>query len=67
MRKDKLLTAEEVATRLNIRSETVRGWIRRGRLRGIRVGRLWRIRESALEEFLQEHWVELTFKDGRWQ
>ncbi len=50
---DRLLTPEEVADRLHISRLTVGNWLRSGKLKGIKVGRLWRVRESDLEAFLK--------------
>jgi excisionase family DNA binding protein len=49
---EQLLTPERVAQLLAVRPKTIRDWLKRGRLRGIRAGRLWRIREKDLEAFL---------------
>lgn len=49
-----LLTPEEAAARLKISRVTVGDWLRSGKLKGVKVGRLWRIRESDLETFLKE-------------
>lgn len=35
---DKMLTVEEVAERMRVSAETVRRWLRVGRLRGVRMG-----------------------------
>jgi excisionase family DNA binding protein len=51
--KDQLLTPEEAAARLKISRVTVGDWLRSGKLKGVKVGRLWRIRESDLENFLK--------------
>lgn len=54
---DYLLTVPEVAARLRVSEATVREWLRRGRLAGLRPGGTkvgWRIPESALERFLYE-------------
>ncbi len=46
---DKMLTPEEVAERLAVTSNTVRGWLRDGSLRGVKLGKkVWRVRESDL-------------------
>ena len=45
-----LLTIEQAATRLQLHPETVRRQIKRGLMRGIKRGRVWRVPESALEE-----------------
>ncbi len=46
------LTVEDVAERLRIHPQTVRGWIRTGRLSAVRAGRLLRVSPVALEHFL---------------
>jgi len=50
---DQLLTPEEAAARLKISRLTVGDWLRSGKLKGVKVGRLWRIRENDLEAFLK--------------
>lgn len=50
-----LLTAEQVAERLQVREETVYDWLRAGRLRGVKLGRIWRAREEDLENFIRAH------------
>ena len=55
MSAEKLLTTETVAKVLLVKPDTLRGWLRTGKIKGIRVGnRLWRVRESELEAFLRE-------------
>lgn len=51
---EELLTPEEAAGILKMRPETVREWLRTGRLKGLKAGpRMWRIKESDLVEFLK--------------
>jgi len=50
---DDLLTIPEVAARLRVRPKTVWAWVKTGRLPGVRVGRLWRVRTSDLEAWLE--------------
>ncbi len=50
---EKLLTIEDAAKALIVKPETLRGWLRTGKIKGVKVGRLWRIRESDLEAFLK--------------
>jgi excisionase family DNA binding protein len=45
-----LLTIEQAATRLQLHPETVRRQIKRGLMRAVKRGRVWRVPESALEE-----------------
>jgi len=54
MSEETLLTPDEVANRLKISRFTVMDYLRAGRIKAIKVGRLWRIRESDLEAFLRE-------------
>jgi excisionase family DNA binding protein len=49
----KLLTPEQAANRLAVSSRSIREWLRTGKLRGVRAGRLWRIRDRDIEEFLE--------------
>lgn len=51
---ERLLTVTEVAEHLRVHPETVRIWLRGGRLKGFRPGGKktgWRVRESELERF----------------
>lgn len=50
---DRLLTPDDAAKALLVKSSTVREWLRTGKLKGVKMGRLWRIRESDLVEFLK--------------
>jgi excisionase family DNA binding protein len=53
MTDQRLLTPEQVADRLQISRVTVMDYLRKGRLKGHRVGKLWRIKEEDLEAFLE--------------
>ena len=47
--KIKLLTPEEAAKRLAVSPETVKKWLRMGKLNGVKVSVLWRVREEDLK------------------
>ena len=47
-------TTQEVARLLKVDQTTVQGWIRDGLLRGVRFGRLWRVRHTDLAAFGKE-------------
>lgn len=51
---EKLLTPEQVADRLQVTVQTIYTWLRSGFLPSIKIGRLWRIRPSDLEEFIRQ-------------
>jgi len=50
---ERLLTPQEAAKIMAISSRTVKEWLRRGELTGVKVKNLWRIKESDLEKFIQ--------------
>ncbi len=49
---DELLTVTEVAEYLGVTERTVYNWVRAGKLPAVKVGRLWRVRESDLASWL---------------
>ena len=49
-----LLTPEAAAEQLAVSVKTVKNLLRSGKLRGVKVGNLWRLREEALEEYLKD-------------
>ena len=50
---EKFYTPEEVAEKLSVRGNTVRKWLNDGILKGLKVGRVWRIKETELQEFIK--------------
>ena len=51
-RREELLGVAEVANYLGVGTVTVYRWCREGRLPCLKVGKSWRIRQEALEDFL---------------
>jgi len=49
-----LLGAEQVAGLLGVKESTIWRWCREGRLPCLKVGKHWRVRRGALEDFLRE-------------
>jgi len=49
-----MLTLQEVAQRLNVHENTVKNFIRKGKLVGYKLNRVWRIKEKDLEKFLSK-------------
>ena len=49
---EELLTPEEVAALLKVERNTIYIWLRANELKGVKVGDLWRVRKSDLNEFL---------------
>ena len=50
---DGLLGAEEVGRLIGVKETTVYKWCKQGKLPCLKVGRYWRIRREALEDFLK--------------
>ncbi len=51
---DRFITPKDAADRLAVSPATILLWLQTGQLKGVKAGKLWRIRESALDEFLKE-------------
>lgn len=51
---DRLLTVNEAAKILRLNSETVARYIREGKISAVKLGRVWRVEEKDLEEFIRE-------------
>jgi excisionase family DNA binding protein len=51
---DKLLTPPQVAQRLQVNERTVTQWLRRGHLRGFKIGKEWRVSSRDLDTFLEQ-------------
>jgi excisionase family DNA binding protein len=52
---DRLLSTEEVAEYLGVGQATVYRWCRDENLPAVKIGRRWRVRRSALEEFVRKN------------
>jgi len=49
-----LYTKEQAAEILNVSPLTLGNWLRSGKIRGVKLGRVWRIPESALDEVARQ-------------
>ena len=49
---NELLTVNEAAGYLKVHPETVRVWLREGRIRGVKAGFDWRIYRSDIDRYL---------------
>ncbi len=54
MNEKKLLTPTDVANHLQVNERTVTQWLRRGHLRGFKIGKEWRVSPRDLEVFLEQ-------------
>ncbi len=53
MAQQTLLTPSDVAKRLQMNERTVTQWLRKGHLRGFKIGKEWRVSEIDLETFIE--------------
>ena len=51
---EEIFTVMEVTERMKMPQRTVKRWLVSGQLRGLKAGRKWRVKPSAIEKFLQE-------------
>lgn len=50
---ENLYTVEEAAETLKIHPETLRDYLRDGKIGGVKLGRSWRLRETDLRAFVE--------------
>ena len=55
MTEEKLLTPPQVAQRLQVNERTVTQWLRKGHLRGFKIGKEWRVSSRDLQVFLEQN------------
>lgn len=53
MDNERLLTPEEAAERLAISPSTLKHWLRTNKFPGVKLGKLWRVRESDLNAYIK--------------
>jgi excisionase family DNA binding protein len=51
---ERLLNPKEAAKMMAVTSRTIKEWLRRGELTGVKIKNMWRVRESDLERFIQK-------------
>ena len=49
------ITPEEIAEELRVSVKAVYMWLRKGVVRGIKVGKVWRVRRADYDYFLDNH------------
>jgi excisionase family DNA binding protein len=50
----RMMTVDQAAERLQVKPNTIRTWIKEGRIPGRKIGRVYRIPETALDAFVRE-------------
>ena len=54
---EKYLTSEQVAALLQVHPFTVLKYLKSGKLEGVKIGRVYRIKESDVEKFLSDNTI----------
>ena len=55
MTAEKLYTVQEASEALGISPLTLGKWLREGKITGTKLGKLWRITESDLQDFINKN------------
>ena len=66
----KVLCLKEVSEVLKLNINTVRRYVREGKIQAAKFGRVYRVREEALEEFIKRQekiWTEAPKKKRDWE
>ena len=51
---EKMFTPEQVAEQFGLTPRTIKDWMRTGKLKGVKFGKSWRIKENDLKEFMSK-------------
>ncbi len=62
---EKYFTTEQVANILQVHPFTILKFIKSGKLKGIKLGRVYRIKESDVQEFLEERMTGTNKKEKK--
>ncbi|WP_026395863.1 MEDS domain-containing protein [Acetobacterium malicum] len=62
-----LLTVTEVAVYLRTTTTTIYRWLKQGKIRGVKIGKEWRIHESSLENLVSAFSEDDSIKQDIWK
>ncbi len=54
MIEEKFYSPKEVAEILGITQRTMQEWLRKRKIKGTKLGKLWRVKESELQKFIKK-------------
>jgi excisionase family DNA binding protein len=55
---DKLLTVKDIAKKLNVSLQTVRNYIKEGKIKAYKFDSVWRIPSKEVDKFLEDRMAE---------
>ena len=62
----KFYDPDEVAEMLGVSANTVREWLRKGKMAGVKLGgKIWKIRQVDIDQFIQESAEQTRILQGR--
>ncbi len=50
-----LITPEDAALQLHVKPETIKHWLRAGKIKGCKFGKFWRIQAADFQDFVRLH------------
>jgi len=62
---ERLLTPQAAAKIIAVSPRTIKEWLRKGELTGVKVRNMWRIRESDLTQLISKGTRPISFQRGR--
>jgi excisionase family DNA binding protein len=60
MTDEDILTVEQVAAELKLTTQTIRNWIKSGRLRAVQIGHVYRVKRQDVDALATAHTGETT-------
>nr|WP_282580230.1 helix-turn-helix domain-containing protein [Natroniella sulfidigena] len=49
------MTVKEVSEILQVHTKTIKRWLRDGKLKGVKMGKMWRVEQKDLKEFIESN------------
>lgn len=49
-----LLTVDELAEYLGLKKQTIYNWLHKGKISGIKIGKVWRFEKEEIDKWLRE-------------
>ncbi len=60
---DEIMTIEEVARYLKLKSQTIYTWAQSGKIPAVKLGKEWRFKKSVIDHWFNQHFDEKFLND----